>query len=43
MHTVITQELYIQRAEITPDVENGFGIYFPEERMKYWSIFYLIR
>lgn len=42
MHTVMIQELYIQRAKIIPDVENGFNIYFPEERMKYWSNSYLI-
>lgn len=34
IHTVITQELYIQRAEITADVESGFHIYFHKERMK---------
>lgn len=34
MHTVITQDFYIQRAEITSDVENGFDIYFLEERMR---------
>lgn len=44
MHTVMIQELYIQRAKIIPEVKNGFNIYFPasEERIEYRSNSYLI-